>query len=90
MDPLSLNLTQPVIGDLDLDGHPDVVTMVRSGHVEGQDGSGVAGSGQPRPLVLLGSAGGKLRPQVELFNEAAVVNVTQVMFFDLWEDVSRQ
>ena len=77
LDPKGLNLTQPVVGDLDLDGHPDVIVPVLVSNV-----------GSRRPLVLMGSARGRLHPQLELFSEAAVANVTQTAFFDLWEDVS--
>ena len=81
-DSSSLVTTQPIVGDLDLDGFPDVITTVpyknsESGTIKTQ-----------HPLILLGSAGGRLRPQLDLFNEAAVANVTQVAYFDLWEDVS--
>lgn len=76
---MTFNLTQPIIGDLNLDGYPDVVTQVRS-----NDSSSLR-----RPLVLLGSPGGRLRPQLELFSNLDDANVTQVVYFDLWEDVSR-
>jgi hypothetical protein len=89
----SLNLSQPTISDLDLDGYPDIVMPIFS-HSTSGGGLESEGDGETtkptfqRPLVLLGSAGGRLHPQWELFNEAAVTNVTQVAFFDLWEDVS--
>ena len=81
-DPSNLIATQPIVGDLDLDGFPDVITTVPNRNSE----SGTIKT--QHPLVLLGSAGGRLRPQLDLFNEAAVANVTQVAYFDLWEDVS--
>ena len=89
----SLHLSQPTISDLDLDGHPDIITPVFSHTTKSKlesKGEGEGGRAMPqlRPLVLLGSAGGWLRPQWDLFNEAAVANVTQAAFFDLWEDVS--
>ena len=77
----SLLFSQPTISDLDLDGHPDIITPVLSHTTKSK-------LDQLHPLVLLGSAGGQLRPQWDLFNEAAVTNVTQATFFDLWEDVS--
>ena len=89
----SLHLFQPTISDLDLDGHPDIITPVFSHTTKSKlesKGEGEGGGAMPqlRPLVLLGSAGGRLCPQWDLFNEAAVANVTQAAFFDLWEDVS--
>ena len=92
-DASSLNLSLPTISDLDLDGHPDIITPVFSYSIS-STGSNLESKGaeepkpQLRPLVLLGSAGGWLRPQWDLFSEAAVANVTQAAFFDLWEDVS--
>ena len=89
----SLHLSQPTISDLNLDGYPDIVTPVSS-HSTSSDSSKSKGAGVTtttelqHPLVLLGSAGGWLRPQWELFNEAAVANITQAAFFDLWEDVN--
>ena len=89
----SLHLSQPTISDLDLDGYPDIVTSVssRSTSSDGSKSKGAGGTTTTefqRPLMLLGSAGGRLRPQWELFNEAAIANVTQAAFFDLWEDVN--
>ena len=81
----SLPLSQPIISDLDLDGYPDIVVPV-SIHSTNSDGSKSKGveattiTELQRPLVLLGSAGGRLRPQWELFNEAAVANITQAAF----------
>ena len=94
-DASSLNLSLPTISDLDLDGHPDIITPVFSHSTSTSTSSSFESEGsvepkpQLRPLVLLGSAGGRLRPQWDLFSEAAAANVTQAAFFDLWEDVSR-
>ena len=67
-----------MIGDLDLDGYPDVIVSV-------VNETGIS----LRPLILLGSGGRSgLHPQWDLLNDPAASNVTQTAFFDLWEDVS--
>ena len=68
--------TSVAVGDVDLDGYPDVLlTSSTPSH-----------DYQPRPLILLGGPIGKLRPQWDLFEDD---NVSMATYFDLWEDVSK-